>query len=156
MWTLNSLVIIFWPPYFSWKKKSMTLLALSWPPSPLSLSDTSLETSAFCYSPTTMICFLTKELYMFSVYHVNLLNKAYHRITKGILKSHNSTVCPWDDMFFYICGFRSSMLFMIDHLRRISIFCQKTHHVFYDKKTYHSVLQCLEHLISCNSKTCPV
>ena len=33
------------------------------------------------YSPTTMMFFLTKELYGFLAYTVNLFIKTYHRIT---------------------------------------------------------------------------
>ena len=47
----------------------------------------------FSYSLTTMMCFLTKELYGFSAYTVNLFIKAYHRNTyKEDLKSHESAM----------------------------------------------------------------
>ena len=37
-------------------------------------------------------------------------------------KNHIIALCPWNDVF--VCGLDSDMLFIIDHLRNISIFCQ--------------------------------
>ena len=84
------------------------------------------------FLPTIMMCFLTKE-YVFSACPVNLFKKAYHRITnKRDLKSHNSTVSlRWYVLLF---GLGSDMLFIIDHLRSISNFCQKAHQYWLSKE----------------------
>ena len=85
------------------------------------------------YSLTTMMCFLTKEWYVFSAYAVYLFIKAYHRITfKEDLKSHKSAVSlRW---YAFLCGFGSGVLLTIDRLRSISFFWQNAHHDWLTKE----------------------
>ena len=93
------------------------------------------------YSPQPWYVFDINNDMIFSAYSVNLFYKAYRRITnKRDLKSRDSTVSlRW---YVFRCGLSSDMLFIIDHLRGKSIFCQKTHQCWLSKETYHSVLQC--------------
>ena len=64
---------------------------------------------------------------------VNVFNKAYHRITnERVLAVHNGTVSL--RCYVFLCGLSSDMLFIIDCLKSISIFCQKANQCWLSKE----------------------
>ena len=78
------------------------------------------------YSPTTMMCLMTKVWYGFPAYTVNLFIKVYQKITyKEDLKiTYKRCVL---EMICFSLWFFFYVFFTIDHLKSISFFCQNAH-----------------------------